>query len=101
MIAAAVQATLTHAEESEMAGDATVAPEAYDAYLKGRYFWNKRTEDGFLRSVDYFKVAIAKAPRYAPAYAGLADSYLLLGEFLMRPQRRLFRMREKRWRGHS
>jgi TolB-like protein/Tfp pilus assembly protein PilF len=90
MIAGAVQVTLTHPEESQLTRNTVVAPEAYDAYLKGRYFWNKRTEDGFLKSIDYFKEAIAKAPRYAPAYAGLADSYLLLGEFQMRPPKDAF-----------
>jgi len=49
--------------------------------LKGRYFWNKRTEDGFGKAIDYFNQAIAKDPNYAQAYAGLADAYLLLGGY--------------------
>ena len=50
-------------------------PEAYEAYLKGRYFWNKRTEAGMKKANEYFQQAIHIDPNYAPAYAGLADSY--------------------------
>jgi len=53
--------------------------EAYQLYLRGRYLWNKRTEDGFTRGLDYFKQALTKDPRYALAYAGIADCYNLLG----------------------
>jgi TolB-like protein/DNA-binding winged helix-turn-helix (wHTH) protein/lipopolysaccharide biosynthesis regulator YciM len=56
-----------------------VDPEAYEAYLKGRYFWNKRTPDGLNKSIEYFGQAISKAPSFAEAYAGLADAYSLLG----------------------
>jgi TolB-like protein/DNA-binding winged helix-turn-helix (wHTH) protein/Tfp pilus assembly protein PilF len=56
-----------------------VLPEAYEAYLKGRYFWNKRTEDGLKKSIEYFQDAIAKDPQFGAAYAGLADSYSILG----------------------
>jgi TolB-like protein/DNA-binding winged helix-turn-helix (wHTH) protein/Tfp pilus assembly protein PilF len=58
---------------------APVDPEAYEAYLKGRYFWNKRTPDGLNKSTEYFGQAISKAPSFAEAYAGLADAYSLLG----------------------
>jgi TolB-like protein/DNA-binding winged helix-turn-helix (wHTH) protein/Tfp pilus assembly protein PilF len=47
---------------------------AYDLYLQGRYFWNKRTDEGFQRAADFFQQAIARDPNYAPAYAGLADT---------------------------
>jgi DNA-binding winged helix-turn-helix (wHTH) protein/TolB-like protein/tetratricopeptide (TPR) repeat protein len=53
--------------------------EAYNEYLKGRFFWNKRTEDAFVKAIAYFSHAIALDPKYAQAYAGLADSYALLG----------------------
>ena len=53
--------------------------EAYDEYLKGRFFWNKRTEDAFVKAIAYFNQAIALDPKYAQAYAGLADTYALLG----------------------
>jgi serine/threonine protein kinase/tetratricopeptide (TPR) repeat protein len=52
--------------------------EVYNLYLKGRYYWNKRSLDDFRRSIEYFKQAIDLDPSYAPAYAGLADCYLML-----------------------
>jgi tetratricopeptide (TPR) repeat protein len=58
-----------------------VNPDAYDAYLKGRYFWNKRTGEGLKKAVDYFDRAIAADPGYAKAYSGLADSYALMGDW--------------------
>lgn len=51
--------------------------EAYQLYLKGRFFWNKRTQETISKSIDYFNDAIARDPKYAMAYAGLADSYVL------------------------
>jgi TolB-like protein/DNA-binding winged helix-turn-helix (wHTH) protein/Tfp pilus assembly protein PilF len=57
--------------------------EAYDLYLKGRYFWNKRTPEGFEEAIKYFQQAIAKDPDYARAYAGLADCYALLPGYTM------------------
>lgn len=62
-------------EERRLAGHFTENPEAYQLYLKGRYYWNKRTPDGIQKAIDYFQAAIAKDPRYALAYAGLADCY--------------------------
>lgn len=59
----------------------TSSPEAYDLYLKGRYFWNKRTADGVRRGVSYFERAITRDPKYALAYSGLADSYAILAAF--------------------
>jgi tetratricopeptide (TPR) repeat protein len=56
-----------------------VNAQAYEAYLKGRYLWNRRTADSLNRSISYFQQAIQADPNYAPAYAGLADSYSLLG----------------------
>jgi TolB-like protein/Flp pilus assembly protein TadD len=56
-----------------------VNPVAYEAYLKGRYFWNKRTEDGLKKSIDYFQQAISQDPKFAAAYAGMADTYSILG----------------------
>ena len=52
--------------------------EAYDLYLKGRYFWNKRTPEGFQQATEYFQQAIGKGPNYARAYAGLADTFGLM-----------------------
>jgi len=60
--------------------------EAYDLWLKGQYFWNKRTAEGFQKAVDYFERARAVDPTYAHAYIGLASCYALMGGYTMRPQ---------------
>ena len=60
--------------------------EAYDLYLKGRYFWNKRTKEGFQQAAEYFQQAISKDPNYARAYAGLADTYGLMSTWSLVPQ---------------
>ena len=57
----------------------SVNPEAYESYLRGRYFWNKRTSEGLNRSIEYLQKAIAEDASFAAAYAGLADSYSILG----------------------
>jgi TolB-like protein/Tfp pilus assembly protein PilF len=77
-IADTLQAKLTGSEKTSIAKVPTSNPEAYELYLKGRFFWNKRTGADLLKSIEYFNQAIAKDPNYALAYAGLADSYLLL-----------------------
>jgi TolB-like protein/DNA-binding winged helix-turn-helix (wHTH) protein len=60
--------------------------QAYDFYLKGRYFWNKRTKEGFQQAADYFQQSIANDPNYARAYAGLADTYALMSSWSLVPQ---------------
>jgi serine/threonine protein kinase/tetratricopeptide (TPR) repeat protein len=65
-------------EKAQLVRRATHDPEAYDLYLRGRHFWNKRTEEGIKKAIDYFEQAIAKDPDYALAYVGLADSYNIL-----------------------
>jgi TolB-like protein/DNA-binding winged helix-turn-helix (wHTH) protein/Tfp pilus assembly protein PilF len=60
--------------------------DAYDLYLKGRYFWNKRTAEGFQQAADYFQQAIDKDPNYGRAYAGLADTYSLMSTWSIGPQ---------------
>ena len=77
-VADTLQAKLTGAEKSSIAKAPTADPEAYELYLKGRFFWNKRTGDDLRKSIEYLKQAIAKDPGYALAYAALADSYALL-----------------------
>jgi tetratricopeptide (TPR) repeat protein len=57
------------------------ALEAYDLYLKGRYFWNQRSAEGFQQAVEHFQRAVEKDPTYARAYAGLADSYALMSSY--------------------
>jgi TolB-like protein/DNA-binding winged helix-turn-helix (wHTH) protein/Tfp pilus assembly protein PilF len=80
-IADGIRVTVSSQEQTLLRNAKLVNPEAYDAYLKGRYFWNKRTGQGFKRAIDYFDQAIAKDPEYAQAYSGLADSYALLGDW--------------------
>jgi len=80
-IADTLQAKLTGSEKISIAKTPTVNPEAYELYLKGRFFWNKRTGPDLRKAIGYFDQAISKDPSYALAYAGLADSYLLLPAF--------------------
>jgi Tfp pilus assembly protein PilF len=70
--------TLTEEERQRLARRHTQNTQAYHAYLKGRFFWNKRTEDGLRRAIAQFEEAIAHDPDYALAHAGLADTYNLL-----------------------
>jgi len=77
-IAEALQAKLTGSEKSSIAKTPTVNAEAYELYLKGRFFWNKRTGADLRKSIEYLNQAIAKDPGYALAYAALADSYGVL-----------------------
>jgi len=70
--------TMTGTESEIFARHDTQNIEAYSLYIKGRYFWNKRTAEGLRKSIDYFKQAIEKDPNYALAYAGLADAYVVL-----------------------
>jgi eukaryotic-like serine/threonine-protein kinase len=70
---------LTHAEKKRLNRRPTEDAEAYQVYLKGRYHWNKWTEEGFKKGIEYFQQAVEKDPGYALAYSGLADSYVLLG----------------------
>lgn len=65
----------------------TLDSEAYQDYLRGRYFWNKRTEEGFRKAVLYFEKAIERDPGYALAYAGLADTYALMSDYSITPPR--------------
>ena len=80
-IAEQIRIEVTPREQAALKSVKTIDPEAYEAYLKGRYFWNKRTADGLKKAVDYFNQAIAKDPNYAAAYSGLADTYALLGDW--------------------
>jgi TolB-like protein len=78
-VAREVQITLTPQEASRLEQVRRLAPEAHDAYLRGRYLWNRRTEDGLHRSLDYYKQAIVIEPRFALAHAAIASSYGPLG----------------------
>ena len=68
---------LTGDDEKRMTKGNTANPEAYQDYLKGRYWWNKRSEEGYNKGIEYFQEAIIKDPTYAQAYAGLADCYVI------------------------
>jgi TolB-like protein/DNA-binding winged helix-turn-helix (wHTH) protein/Flp pilus assembly protein TadD len=80
-IAQQIRATLNLREQVALEKSKAVNPEAFEAYLKGRYFWNKRTGDGLRTAVKYFNHAIEIDPTYAEAYSGLADSYALSGDW--------------------
>ena len=76
-IADTLQAKLTGQEKISIAKQPTANPEAYELYVKGRFFWNKRTADDLRRSIEYFHQAIEKDPNYALAYAGLAQAWFV------------------------
>ena len=77
-IAATLQAKLTGSEQDAITARPTENTEAYQLYLKGRFFWNKRTGQNLNKAADYFNQAIATDPKYALAYVGLADAYVLM-----------------------
>jgi TolB-like protein/DNA-binding winged helix-turn-helix (wHTH) protein/Flp pilus assembly protein TadD len=80
-IADQIRINLTPQEQAALKNVKVVNPDAYESYLKGRYFWNKRTADGLKVALAYFKQAIEEDPKYAQAYSGLADTYALLGDW--------------------
>ncbi len=84
-VLAALRITVVERSRVPLVQPATAAPEAYRLYLKGRHQWNERTEEGLIKSLDFFKQAIDRDPTYSRAHAGLADSYLLLGIYGIRP----------------
>jgi TolB-like protein len=77
-IADTLQAKLSRSAEHVLASRPTENPEAHELYLKGRYFWNRRTGENIKKAADYFQQAIEKDPQYALAYSGLADCHVLL-----------------------
>jgi TolB-like protein len=78
-IAEQVRIKLTPKERTLLTEAHPVDLEAHDAYLKGRYWWSRRDEEGEWKGLDYFQKAVAKDPNYALAYVGVADSFLVLG----------------------
>jgi TolB-like protein/Tfp pilus assembly protein PilF len=80
-IAETLQARLTGSERSSIAKTVTVNPEAYELYLRGRFFSEKRTGADLRKSIEYYDQAISKDPNYPLAYVGLADSHLLLSAY--------------------
>ncbi len=80
-IARQVNVAVTPTENNRPIVPAMVNSQAHEAYLRGLFFWNKWTEDGLRKSVDYFQQAIEADPKYALAYAGLANAYIVMGDF--------------------
>ena len=78
-VARAIAMTLAPEAEARLARARPVRPESYQDYLRGRYFWNRRTEAALRQALGYFQRAVAADPGYAPAYSGLADCYSSLG----------------------
>ncbi|HKZ53061.1 MAG TPA: tetratricopeptide repeat protein, partial [Candidatus Acidoferrales bacterium] len=77
-IANEIKVNLTPTEQALVARARPVDPEAHEAYLKGRYYWNKRSPEGLKKGLEYFQEAIEKDPAYPVAYVGLADTYEML-----------------------
>jgi DNA-binding winged helix-turn-helix (wHTH) protein/TolB-like protein/Flp pilus assembly protein TadD len=84
-VAGMLAVKLTGEEKDRLAKSYTENTEAYELYLKGRYHLNRLTDDGFLKSLEYFQQAIEKDPNFALAHAGVADSYNSLSGFNVRP----------------
>jgi len=80
-IAEQIRIEVTPQEQAALRSVKAINPDAYENYLKGRFFWNKRSADGLKKAVDYFSQAIAEDPNYAAAYSGLADAYALSGDW--------------------
>jgi TolB-like protein/DNA-binding winged helix-turn-helix (wHTH) protein/Tfp pilus assembly protein PilF len=80
-IADQIRINLNPQEQAALKNTKIVNPQAYEFYLKGRYFWNKRTADGLKVALAYFNQAVDEDPKYAQAYSGLADTYALLGDW--------------------
>jgi len=81
--------TLSGVEQSRMDKQFTASSEAYELYLKGRYYWNKRAPADLQQAIPFFEQAIQKDPNYALAYSGVADTYALLTAYSIEPPRKL------------
>jgi len=80
-VSSKLRTKLSGADEKKLAKNYTANPEAYQLYLKGRFYWNKRTADGLKQAAAYYKQAIEKDPAYALAYSGLAETYVLFPNY--------------------
>ena len=79
-----IRVNLTPEEQQRLASTIrTVTGESYENYLKGRYYWNKRSEEGLTKAIEYFQLAIEKDPNNALAYAALADCYSIIGSAIV------------------
>src|SRR5262249_4922475 len=84
-IAARLRERLTGEQKAKLTHGGTSDPEAYQLYLKGRYYWDKRTPDTLNKARDYFQQAVDKDPNYALAYVGLAEYYTAVGDYAYVP----------------
>jgi serine/threonine protein kinase/Flp pilus assembly protein TadD len=89
-IARAVQLKLTPQETARLTSAPSISPEAYDAYLEGRYLWNQRGERNLTKAPEYFRRAIEREPTFVAAYAALADAYHILGNNGYRRPKEIF-----------
>ena len=80
-VSSKLKSKLSGVDEAKLAKSSTTNPEAYQAYLKGRYYWNRRTAENIKKAIEQFKIATDHDPNYALAYAGLADCYAILPEY--------------------
>ena len=80
-----LKSKLSGVDEAKVTNTSTANPEAYQAYLKGRYYWNRRTAENIKKAIEQFKAATDRDPNYALAYAGLADCYAILHEYAGAP----------------
>jgi adenylate cyclase len=86
----ALRLRLTGEDQKRLGKSYTANAEAYQDYLKGRYWWNKRNEEGLNKGIEYFQQAIAKDPTYSLAYAGLSDCYSLLPTYAPVPPKEAY-----------
>src|SRR5262249_33065020 len=86
---------LTGEQRERLAKAQTENAEAYQLYLQGRYYWNKRTDEALIKSGEYFQRAIEKDPNYALAYAGLSDSYTVMAFYGQMPPKEAWRKSEE------
>jgi TolB-like protein/Flp pilus assembly protein TadD len=96
-IAGQIRVNLNPQEQAALRSATVVNPAAYESYLKGRYFWNKRTANALSTALAYFQQSIEQDPTYARAYSGLSDTYALLGDWqyaVMTPKEALPRAKE-------
>jgi DNA-binding winged helix-turn-helix (wHTH) protein/TolB-like protein/Flp pilus assembly protein TadD len=86
----ALSLELSDAQQLRLARRDTTDPEAWQLYLNGRFHWNRKTEDGLLRAIEFYEAAIARDPKFALPFAGLADALAVLGVFDLRPPADVF-----------
>ncbi len=89
-VAKEIDVTLTPSEATRLARAPAISAQAHEAYLKGRYFWNKRTEEGLKKGIEFFEDAITHEPDFAAAYDGISDCYVMLACRGVLPARETF-----------